>query len=80
MRFPQFSHAGDARTAVLSARLLPVTPETTALVKNYRFREVVTQFRAIREGRESRWYAIPLVYQPCWDERSARQVEGDRDD
>ena len=58
---------------------LPVTPETTALIRTYRFREGVTQFHTTPEGSESRWYAIPFAYQPFWDERNAGRAAGEGD-
>jgi hypothetical protein len=45
---------------------VPVTPETTALVKQYKFRENVKCFRSCIEPRVP-WYDIPFAYQPFWD-------------
>ena len=49
---------------------LPVTPETIALVKEYRFAKSVKRFVSTIDGRAEIWYEIPFAYSPFWEPRA----------
>lgn len=42
-----------------------VTPQTTALVEDYAFAHLITQFKSPIDGEM--WYEIPFAYKPWWD-------------
>ena len=48
---------------------VPVTEETTAIVKDYEFKTNVTRFTNQIDHKP--WYDIPFAFTPYWDERRA---------
>ena len=49
---------------------VPVTPETTALVNKYEFKQNVTRF--ICNIDKKPWYDIPFAFMPFWEQRCNR--------
>ena len=45
---------------------IPVTEQTTALLKQYGYR--ATTFRSQVDGQT--WYDVPFMFQPYWDRRA----------
>lgn len=45
---------------------VPVTPETTALVRDYQFKRNVTVFTSNLDGEQ--WYDVPFAWEPFWDD------------
>ena len=62
---------------------IPVTPETTELVRRYQSRSIVKSFISQTDGK--RWYDVPFAYMPFWDrvqkesERRAKALDTKRE-
>ena len=52
---------------------IPVTPETTDLVKSYPYMTNVTTF--VSQIERKLYYDIPFAYKPWWDVRMAKGVK-----
>lgn len=44
---------------------LKITPESTALIRDYQFRKSVRSFKSNID--KTHWYDIPFGYKPFWD-------------
>jgi len=44
-----------------------VTPESTAIIKNYRMKDNVTVFTNKKDNKP--WYDIPFAFTPFWDKK-----------
>ena len=47
---------------------LKVTPETTRIIKKYKYQKQITTFKSNIDN--TLWYDIPFCYTPFWEEKN----------